>query len=158
MSYVANWNRWIYASICKHFDDRRGGYAMYVEAAPRETRVLTDFFELRVDGPRITEVAANEFKLYYEINMLTQNTISETDLHTQQRMLGVIAAAFTDIDCYRFGNGPSDDGLWFACLQLIQNERKKERVVVSNFGQVDTSTMLQQGSVEGHYHTLLIGS
>ena len=52
----ANWGRWIYASVCDHFETYRDTLHMFLEGQHRETDELQQFFELRVDGPYYTQI------------------------------------------------------------------------------------------------------
>ena len=70
MAVNTNWPRWIFASVCTHFDARKGDYNLFIEGQFRNMQPPKDFFELRMDGPFITEVSHNFYKLYIEINVL----------------------------------------------------------------------------------------
>jgi hypothetical protein len=77
-------------------------------------------------------------------------------MHSLHRGLGVAMTAFTQsISVYKYGDGPNDDQTLIGCLDLLQDERKRERVQVNNFGIIESSTMIQQGTVEGHYEMFL---
>ena len=53
-----HWARWIFASVCKHFDfDASDNITTYIEGQKRNTRDESEFFELRMDGPIIYEAS-----------------------------------------------------------------------------------------------------
>lgn len=152
-----NWPRWIFASVSKHFDDRRQGLPMFIEGQHRDTRSLKDFIELRMDGPQFTEVSHNYWRLYFEVNILVQSTMDEHSYHRIHTNVGIVAAAFSDIGLMRYGTGPSDDQEQWGCAGLLQDTRKRQHLDIFHFGQIDKQTKLMQATVEGHYETFLTG-
>lgn len=156
----SNWARWIFASISKHFDDGKGSYDMYIEGQHRNTRVLKDFFELRIDGPNICEVSKNYYEIIMEVNCLVSSHMDDTDYHRIHRTTGYVAALYTDIPVYKYGTGPDDDQSFLGCLVLINDifGRKGNRLVISNFGIVEPGSDLLQSTIEGHYRMCLNGS
>jgi hypothetical protein len=150
------WPRWIFASICKHFDARKQGISMYVEGQLRLVDDLQEFFELRIDGPNLTEVSHKYWKLYLEVNVLIQSIKDDADFHRDQRLCGIIASAFTDIPLFKYGGSSVDDGTEsLGCLTLLQDARSKEKITISHFGQIEPNTNLIQSTVEGHYEMFL---
>ena len=152
-----NWPRWLFASVSKHFSDRRSGLIMYIEGQHRDTRSLKDFIELRMDGPQFTEISHNYWKVYVEINMLVQSAMDNNNYHRIHTNVGIVAAAFSDIVLYKYGNGPDDDQSQWGCLSLIQDSDKRQRLDIFHFGQIDRQTKLLQATVEGHYDTHITG-
>lgn len=150
-----NIERWIAASINKHFDDRKETYPLFIEGMHRDKITEQNQFELRIDGPYIIEECHNLFFYDYEINILVSSLINDTDLYQLHRMLGIVTAAFTDIEVYRFGNGVEDNQSLLGCLQLKQSSGIREKVQVSIFGQIEPDVKLQQATVEGHYRLTL---
>lgn len=146
-----HWSRWIFTSISKHFNDRKRDLTMFIEGQWRKTRGLKDFIELRVDGPRITEVSKGYWKIYCEVNMAIQSTMDDKDNHRIEKSIGIVVMAFSDIYVYRLGDGPQDDGSLLGCLKLIQDIPTRERLQVYRLGQVDNVDKLMQAVVEGHY-------
>lgn len=146
-----NWSRWIIASIGKHFDEHKKTVPMFIEGQHRNTRELKDFFELRIDGPRFTEVSKDYWHVYVEINTLIQSTMNDSDYHRIERTLGTILVAFSNIYVYRLGDGLSDNQSLLGCLKLIQNEGKREYLQVYRLGQIEKTDQIVQAVVEGHY-------
>jgi len=146
-----NWPRWVFASVCKHFDDNKSSLTLFIEGQHRKTRTLKDFAELRVDGPYLTEVSKGVWKLFIEVNVLLQSAMDDTSFHRIHTNAGIIVAAFTGIPVYKYGDGVDDDKSLLGCLQIVSDARGKERIQVSHFGRIDTGTPLMQATVEGHY-------
>ena len=153
-----NWPRWIFASICKHFDDCRGDYDLFIEGQFRDAGAPDkDFLELRVDGPYITEINKNYYKLYVEVNVLIQSQMDNTNYHRIYDDMGKVASMFTTVNLYKYGTGSEDTQEHFGCLLLLQDTQNRNRIQINNFGQVDPKTRLTQATVEGHYEITLQG-
>lgn len=151
MSSNPNWPRWIFASTSKHFQDRLGSLAFYIEGQERTKQTTTDLIEYRMDGPYETEVNKDYWELYIEISILVQATKDGKDFHRIHRNVGLVAAAFTSIPVYKLGNSVDDDQSLLGCLELVQNVGHHERIQINHFGQIEKDTPLLQSSVEGHY-------
>ena len=128
---------------------------MFIEGQHRDTRKDKDFIELRVDGPQITEISKDYWKIYGEVNILVTSAMDVTNYHRIHQNSGIVAAAFTTINLFKFGTGVLDDQTQWACWNLLQNSGKRQRVDIFNFGQVDSKSELVQASVEGHYETFV---
>lgn len=152
-----NWPRWVFASISKHFDDRRQGLPLFIEGQSRDTLSLKDFIELRMDGPQFTEVSRNYWRIYCEVNMLVQSTMDDNNYHRIHTNVGIVAAAFTGIELFKYGTSPSDNQERWGCLSLLQDTSKRQHLDIFHFGQIDKQTQIMQASVEGHYETYLKG-
>lgn len=150
-----NWPRWIFASVSKHFSDRRGTLAFYIEGQERTVPAPKDLLELRLDGPYLTEVNKDYWRLYIEVSVLVQAIKDDSDYHRIHGHTGLVAQAFTTIPVYKFGDGEDDDQTQLGCLELVQNLGKRERIQINNFGQIEQSTPLLQSSVEGHFEMYL---
>ncbi len=147
---VQNIPRWMFASVSKHFDDRKQGEHLFIEGQDRLTNEETDWLELRMDGPLHKEVSKGCHQFDIEINILVSSVMNEKDYHKIFKIVGVVAAAFTNvIEIFKFGDGPNDDNTFLECARLRQEGR--EAVVISHFGQIDPDKRLIQASVEGHY-------
>ena len=152
---VQHWNRWFFASISKHFDTNKQGLPLFIEGQHRNTRDEKDFLELRIDGPRYTELTLGHWYIYLEVNVLVQSVMDDINYHKIERDIGVAVQAMTDIFVYKYGNQPEDTEEFIGCLKLIQDIRNRERIQVFRFGQIEVGTKLQQAAVEGHYHMYL---
>jgi len=149
-----NLPRWIFASVSKHFNDRRQGIPLFIEGQLRNTRALEDFIELRVDGPYYTEVSKGFWNVYIEINVLIQAAQDQADYHRIYKSVGIVAAAFEQvISIFKLGDGVDDDDSLVTCLKLLGDKEKRERIQISHFGQVEPETGIFQATVEAHYET-----
>ena len=147
-----NWPRWFFASISKHFDDNTTS-KMLVEGEPRETWETQDFFECRIDGPDFTNLSKGLWLAVVEVNILVQSVINYENMHRIHTMAGEAAAAFDlPITIYQYGDG---DAI-LACLELIQDFRTKDAVVISHFGRINTDQPLLQATVGGRFKTNLV--
>ncbi len=147
----ANWPRWIYASTSKYFQSVADAYPihMYLESLERNTKNESKWIEFRMDGPQTREISKDYFRLDVEINILWSVHLDSTDFHDQQRILGMLVAAMSDICIYKYG----DDDSLLGVLMLQQDPNNPVRG--NNFGQVRSDTQLVQGSVEGTYRMYL---
>lgn len=147
-----NMDRWVFASISKHFDDRKGTTKLYIEGMIRDTSTVEQFIELRTDGPYYTEVSHKYWKLYIEINVLIQCAKNNENFHRIRQLSGEVFKMFEPcITLYRYGTGPADDGTIIGILQRMDEEANRNNIQVSHFGQVDPINQLEQATVEAHY-------
>jgi len=153
-----NWPRWIYSSVAKHFSDKciADGLPIYIETSPRDTNKLQDWVEFRLDGPFFTGHTKNEWGIIIEVNLVISSAKNERNNYRVFTNQGLICGYFAqEIPVFKLGVGVDDDQSLLTCLQLITEGR--EKLVVSNFGQIDTAKQLLQSTVEGHYRANLIG-
>jgi hypothetical protein len=158
MNINKNWSRWIFASLSKHFADAyaAAGIPLFIEGQHRNTRLLANFFELRVDGPTLREVSKGCWIFRVEVNILVQSAMNDTNYHVVHQNVGIAASAFEKgIPVFKKGSGADDDQSFVGCLQLLQNERSRDFVEINHFGQIDVKTKLMQATVEGHYEMTL---
>jgi hypothetical protein len=155
MSINSNWPRWLFASITTHFDDALGSnLPVYVEGTHRTVDLaVEDFCEVRIDGPNITELSKDYYKLYVEINILVTSHKNDEDFHRIHTNVGLIVAAFSDISLYKYG----DDDTALGCANLVTDHKGKQTIAVHHFGQIDPDKQLLQSTVEGHYVVYLRG-
>jgi len=143
-----NMDRWVFASVSKHFDDLKGSITLYIEGMHRDTRKLEEFIELRVDGPTYTEISKKYWKLYIEINVLLQCAKNNQNFHRMRQLSGNVMEMFKPcITVYRYGD---DDSLVGTFVRMDQ-EANRNNMQVSHFGQVDPVNQLEQATVESHY-------
>lgn len=153
-----NWARWIFASISKHIDDRKGTLDLYIEGQYRQNRVKKDNIELRMDGPYITEINKNYFDVYVEINILVSSYMDNTNYHRIHEDVGIVANILSSpVGLYKYGNSLVDTGEQFGCLTLIQDTQSRDRVQINHFGIINPQDNLMQASVEAHYKIFLEG-
>ena len=153
--YNPNWARWIKASVNKHFDDRRNNLFMFVEGSNRVTSTKQSYFELRVDGPKSMEISRNFYKLEIEINAVVNTIMGGKKLYNIDTATGFVASIFTrTINIYNYGGETGDDSSFVGCLRLKQEFRDK--LIITNLGQIDPNTRINRSIVEGHYYTELV--
>lgn len=147
-----DWARWIFASTSKYFQEIADAYPIhfFIESTERQTNEESKWIEFRIDGPQITELSHNYFRLDVEINILWSINLDDTDFHEPYRIAGALAEAMTDICIYKYG----DDESLLGTLTLRQDANNPVRC--NSFGQVRPDTQLIQGTVEGSYSMFLI--
>lgn len=146
-----SWPRWLKASIYKHFDTRKGSYHLSFEGLnPRGTTELPSWAELRVDGPYCQELSKDYWNLYVEINVLISAQKNPDNLYAWDTMLGKFLSAFeSSINVYKKGSGVVDDDSLVGCLAMLVGTR--QQLQVSQFGQIEPDSNLQQAVIEAHY-------
>lgn len=150
-----NWARWIFASVSKHFDTNKNGIDLYIEGQHRNATQVKDSLELRVDGPYYTEESHNYWRIYIEVSLLVQSMQDDKDFHRTHRICGQVAAAFTTIPIFKFGDGPSDNAnVQIGCLEVITGG-SRERIQTNHFGLLAPDVKLMQSTVEAHYEVHL---
>lgn len=144
------WTRWCYSSICKHFEDLKNGYNLYLEGDERTFQDLADFAELRIDGPFITIPQKYLYIIDVEINVLCQTHVDPRQHYEAQKIVGVFTRAFKNIiSVYKYGLGPLDDGSLIGCFHLQRDLR--ESININHYGIIRSDTKLTQTTIEGHY-------
>lgn len=134
-----HWNRWIYASVAKHFAAVAEDNGVYFYIAGVLDEVNAEFIELSLSGPNVTEQCNNYFSIDVIIDVLYSVHLTN-DIYKAQRIAGSIGAAMDDICIYKYG----DDDTFFGTLQL-----KRQPVESNCFGQIRPDTKLIQGTVSG---------
>ena len=155
MSKDKNWPRWIISSIIEHFRLRRQGLPFFVEGTHRDDIKDADGIELRIDGPNITEENKNYFYLDCEINILISSIINDINFYRIHEDVGIVSAAFTDIQVFKYGEGIDDDQSLLGCMKLKQSSGDKDKIQVNHFGQISPEIKLLQATIEGHYRLIL---
>lgn len=142
-----DWPRWIFASFAKHFDSLKQSVHLYVEGTDRDTDLLTDFAEFRLDGPQITQTSRRVWVLKPTVNILVQSTMDDKDAYKIQKNVGIMVAAFVpSITGYELG----DSGNQFACFNIEGTLR------INYFGIIDKDLRKQQATIEASYSAELI--
>lgn len=154
-----NWPRWIFSSVTQHFDVNLGDYDIFYEGQKRNAEnYQTDLIEVRMDGPIFNQLGPTEWLAKIEVNLLAQSAIDDHDFHKIHKMVGVAATGFAvGISVLKYGDSIADDESLIGCLDLIQDSRSREYLVVSHFGQLDPDKQIMQATVEGHYEIQLTG-
>ena len=144
------WVKWCYASINKHFDDRKESYSLYIEGDARTTQDDAEFAELRIDGPFINIPQKYLYYLDVEINILCQTHVDPKSHYRAQVMIGTFLRAFRNIiPVYKLGDTSLDDGSLLECFHLQRDS--KEKIDIGHFGIIRPDTKILQTTIEGHY-------
>ena len=140
------WVRWCYASINKHFDDKKEQYNLYIEGDDRTQSAETEFAELRIDGPFVSGPQKKVYLLDVEINLLCQTHLDPRRHYRAQKMVGVFFRIFSRlIEVRKYGDGPLDDGSLIGCFHL------RSSVDVGYYGIIKKDVKVLQTTIEGHY-------
>ena len=146
--------RWLMASTHTHFETKipQDKLKLFPEMYSKSAleRGLRDFAEFRFDGPLIRPQTKNHGKAYFEINLLIQSTMRDSDFHVPQVDIGLVLPAFTAIPIYKYGNGPDDDQSQIGCAKITRQGRTTE-ITVAQFGEIDPQLKLFQATVEAAY-------
>ncbi len=151
MAQDKNWPRWIFASLCKHFDDNRQTVKLFIEGADNDLSAETDYFEFRMNGPLIREMSKDFWKFEVVVNILIIHKFDNKSIHTLHNLVGIASAAFQNcIPVFKYGVGPDDNRL--AQLgSFVLDTQGQNGVEANHFGQVGSDTKEMQSSVEAAY-------
>lgn len=151
-----NWPRWLRASSAQWFKAKiLPTLPFFLEGGDRRTEELREYVEFRLDGPYAKELNKGFWQLDVEINVLVVTSRDDSDVYEHDRNVGSACAAFTKgVPIWKLGDGEDDDPLeLLGCMVLIPLD--KERIIVSNFGQIAPDTRMMQSTVEAHYRLQL---
>lgn len=144
----SNWCRWIKASCIKHFSDSLSSYIpLFVEGTDRRTESEQSYCEFRIDGPHASELSRDFWELDIVINILVVTIRTDGNIYQHETNVGVVFDAFINgITVKRYGpDSMIDDQSILGCLN------KREKIIVSNFGQVQNDMRMIQSTVEARY-------
>jgi hypothetical protein len=151
----SNWQRWIAASIHKHFKDAcdAGSMVYFIDSAPTDNQKnqLNAWVEGRIYGPIWNGGTKGENSAIIEVNMYLGVKTDAQDFYKAERLKGLLTVAFTTaLPVFKLGDGIDDDPTSIVtCLNLVTSGR--EKLIVSNFGPVAVGVPVQQATVEGHF-------
>ena len=147
--------KWITASLATHFSEAITELPVIVSGSKMKTDDLSEYCEIRVDGPNILEVSHEYWRVYAEINVLITSVIDK-NAYKIERLCGDVVSAFTSgLKIYKYGNTLEDDASLVMCMTRIDEER--DFIKLSHFGQIETGVDLEQSTVEAHYVGYLKG-
>lgn len=150
------WQRYIAASINKHFVDNLidPTYQIFVEGQHRENVEVQKIIEIRFDGPYWRELHHNNYRGIVEINNLVQFKMDDTDNYKIWDILGDVSNVMSKpIEIFNYENPPIPL-LSVGCLQRMDN---RDDIIIHYFGQIEQDLKLQQATCEAHYFIDLIG-
>lgn len=139
--------RWVKASINTHFYNLRQGVHLHLEGRKRQTEGLSEWYELRVDGPIVICTTKKKFKLECIINILI-NVALQNNIHRIDELTGRVENMFTRcIPVYRYGpsTDPENDNSFIS--HLVQ----RSELDIVNFGELKNQVELTQMTLEQEY-------
>lgn len=135
-------DKWIRASLAKHFNSNISGVTFYLKGEPRQDKDH-DYAILRIMGPNIMETVKDSSLVTVTVNILVSSKISETNLYLHAEHVGEVREAFQDIRI-------EDEGTLIGCLKLRQLSGKSEFVEVTEYAK-DPELNVLQSTVQGHF-------
>lgn len=143
--------RWTHASIKDTIKSKWSGCVLQCEGEEDRNPSEPSFAELRIEGPTLTrEGTLGEYQGVVAVSILLTVQRDAKYVHVMQDKIGICLAVFdTCIPVKRIGKVDPvlDTGAVIGFLQLVPEYPMR----VSNFGQIDKSTLTQQATVEAHY-------
>jgi hypothetical protein len=109
--------------------------------------------EFRIDGP--TEMSRQKSQRGYkvELNAYVHSTRNESDLFKHQKNVAIAVRCLgKDIQVFKYGFPDSDKSL-VGCFQLV--DTRGDLVVVTEHGQIDSTSKIQLATVEAHFEMFL---
>lgn len=138
------WYKWILRSITKHFKDMADNTGIYFHIGDNFTAGQNAFIELKVDGPIISQLSRNYFRLLVGVRVFF-STDDNDNYQASAILSGLIASYFSEICLLN----DEDEVIG----RLLPNEEMR----VNDFGIV-RDTKIKQGSVESVYEVRLQGN
>lgn len=155
-----NLSRWIMASLAVYFKVVADNLSLtyFVEGVDErsEDSMRTEHVELRVNGPFVSEISRDYWRVHIDINILL---IDYMDMSTEggydlNQWGGEFLAAMLDpIPIYRLGSGGDDDDSLVGCLTLRKGSSEPVRLL--HFGQISKEDRIRQAAVDGRFEMYL---
>jgi len=152
-----NLPRWIFSSMCDHFQTVADGISLrfFIEGVD-ETEALdfqTDSGLFRMDGPIAFQGSSGLEWYKVEMQILLTDIVATTndnayDIYT---WAGVFQGSMLNnsLPVYRFGSGVEDDDSLIGCLE--PDTSVKNNVRVASYGMVDKDYRVKQVSINGKF-------
>lgn len=139
--------KWTKTAIIKNFKTGAFGYNYWFEGDDKLT-TSPNYFEIRYDGPYLTQDTKTEWRAFIELNCLINATRDNRQAMHFEMMIGNISDLMRR--CFNvFQYDEADPTLLVGTYQLIKTG--DDHLKLSNFGIIDETTKVQQGTIEGHY-------
>lgn len=150
-----NWIRWIFASMSKFFDSKKGQLNLYIEGTDKTGRRKDqEYAEFRMNGPLATEISSHYWRLTFDINVIVYST-KDSDSHKIFKDIGQVTQMFCGaIPIYKYGTQQGDDGTLLDCA-LLQMFEGDSGIRVNQYGQYDPSLLMLASTVEATYQLTL---
>lgn len=140
---MSNWPRWVKASLAVSFAKSLSPEFLLIEGAEENSKTPPDRYELRVDGPTITEDTEGNYNLAVYVNLLIR-VISKDNIYKIEDWKGRGLVAFQrSILLSRLTL--DQDGTPIDCMQ------RDGQVIVTDFFNVASPADVQHATIEGCY-------
>ena len=136
--------KWIKSSVLKYLSTQLSDVKIFTEGEPRDTSGLSQWLEIRLEGPHIFETVKSKYRYDIRVNILVSQIISN-NLYEIETLIGKVLNILRDIPIYQYGDGST----FIDMLQLVQNNKIK--VETYNFGQLNQDVKLLQASITGTF-------
>jgi hypothetical protein len=147
-----NLNRWIYASVVKHFmaecANANPPIPFYIDRYDRDV----SWVEMRFVGPTVNEVSRAKYLIICCVDFLI-TTFVEHDQYAMFRITGALSSMYKDICVYRYGDGLDDDQTFVSDLKLTQRNNNKINLI--NFGLILPDNKFQRSVMSSDYEMFL---
>lgn len=132
-------------AIYKHIDPI-DDLKLYVDGEVRDTNTVSEFVEIRYDGPFLRSSAKNQWMFEYDINLLVQ-TEAEKNLYALEKVCGKLLVLLSkDISII-------SEGVTIACSTLKTDFRQK--LQINRFGRIESDIRILQATVEARHEFTL---
>lgn len=142
-----NWPRLIQKAINKHFASALAPIRVFVDGEDRETEDLTEWFELRVVGPRFFEQHDRHWRGNVTIDLAMMH-VQTSNVYNASILHGKGQAAFP------YQIKVLDDADVFVA-NLINNPENENDINLTKFGVINKQLRLNQSTLESDYRIYL---
>jgi len=154
-----NWPRWIFASIAEYMRPIAAAIPLplLVEGIDDriESKMEADHAELRVNGPAISEISSDYYRLVVDVNVLLTDLMdgSTENAYDLIQWGGVFQEALSGpISIYKYGSGADDDDAYIGCLEVLGG---RDSVKLFHFGQISKVDRVRQSMVDSRFSIYL---
>jgi len=151
MSLKSNMPKWLFLSTMKHFTDNIAGLHVFAEGTERNTKSQSSWAEIRIDGPDISEISKDTYRVEAEINILVATHIDPSNPMLSAQNVGKVTANFIDYDLYEYTDGDAKIG----CFKLTPLANIGDKLDITNMGQIDPNLDLLQTTIVGNYRIII---
>lgn len=144
-----NWHKWIYASIAKHFVIPN--VTIFVVGDDRKTADLSEWVELRIEGPHTSEESQSSYKLDVKISLMVNVVKTAANIYRPHEIAGKLTQLMTTISVLDYGRefDPYNPFAVQFCLPLVSSVRW------AFLGQANPDVNVVQGVVSANYSVKL---
>lgn len=136
--------------MAKHFASAYPADVFYVEPQERDTEKLALCYELRFDGPMITELN-QEWEFVYDANLLIKCVLDASNIYRMQSLVGAALTLFVDIPIMRYGPEVEDDGSSLGTCATVVVEGRSSPIRSFYLGRTAKDVPVHQHCLEATY-------